>query len=99
MKTPEERAKALKGPPTWFAQDDIAVVADAIQEAVAEERDACCRAICVGCREGELLGRNEAGGFMHQHTITGWAYGCAASAIRARTEAEKQVESKGTEIL
>lgn len=81
-RTPEEWARSIK-----YERGFVADVADAIRQAVAAEREACARAICAGCREGEDIGQNADGGYMHRHSVDGWAYGCAASAIHQRSAA------------
>lgn len=43
--SPEERAEKLKGPPGWFDPDDRVLIAAAIREAVAEEREACAEIV------------------------------------------------------
>ena len=58
----------------------------AVRKAVEEEREACCRAVCVSCAHGfptERMGSNR----LHIHRDSdGNAVPCDAAAIRRRGE-------------
>ena len=91
--TPEDAARHFLSGFDWDGEtteridtihDDLAeVIREAEERGRVAERKACADAICAGCREGEALGQNAYGGFMHKHSVEGCAYGCAASAIHA----------------
>jgi len=63
------------------------VVAEAVQEAVSAEREACQNAMCSGCANGERLIKEDGWQAYHPGDPTigqAPAYTCGASAIRAR---------------
>lgn len=69
----------------WVRPDVARVIAAALQSAVAEEREECCKDTCAQCREGKIPATESALGtqrFWHGDLF------CQASAIRARGQKE-----------
>ena len=56
-----------------------ATIDAAVAEAVREERERCCKAVCWKCRDGVELNHG-------RHMIEGESYPCKVAAIRARGE-------------
>ena len=66
------------------------IIAAALQSAVAEEREECCKDTCAQCREGKIPATESALGtqrFWHGDLF------CQASAIRARGQKAEETEA------
>lgn len=77
-------------------REDIQAAAEKIiagfRQVAREERERCCKALCVSCRAGAALVGNE-----HSNTFSGHKWKCLAAAIRSLPEAPAQPEQSARE--
>ncbi len=83
--------KAALGPSTNYINAlSVEIAAFAAAHAAAEradEREACCKIVCQGCRDGLPFSSDQSGGHLFHVTYAGppeITVGCSATAIRAR---------------
>lgn len=57
-----------------------------IARALADEREACCKAICFQCARGDHPARQREDNGAWVHVGRGWIETCKAQAIRGRTD-------------
>lgn len=64
---------------------ELGLVRQEYAEAIAAEREACCRDVCPHCKDGNPVRTVASGRYVHSDN----AYVCRATAIRARGQADE----------